>query len=119
VFSIPGAVGLPAAAMVSAWVFSRDPRFGPGWPAGSFVVGVLSLASGPLIQAGIAQDANGLLQRLGMWPALLWMSLVSARLLRLATGASSTAASGHPGRGWRSLAPRPRAPAGRAPRAHP
>jgi hypothetical protein len=92
VFSMPGAVGLPAAAMVSAWVFSRDPRFGRGWPAGSFVVGVLSLASGPLIQAGITQDANGLLQRLGMWPALLWMSLVSARLLRLATSASSTAA---------------------------
>ncbi len=83
VFSMPGAIGLPAAAMVSGWVFSRDLRFGRGWPEVSFVVGLLTLASGPLIQAEIVQNANGLLQRLGMWPALLWMSGVSWKLYRM------------------------------------
>lgn len=85
VFSMPGAIGLPAAAMVSGWVFSHDRRFGRGWPESSFVVGLVTLASGPMIQAGILENANGLLQRLGMWPALLWMSLVSWKLLRIVT----------------------------------
>ena len=84
VFSMPGAIGLPAGAMVSSWVFAHDDRFGRGWPEASLLIGALTLASGPLIQAGIGEDANGLLQRLGMWPALLWMSVVAWRLFRLA-----------------------------------
>lgn len=91
VFSMPGAIGMPAAAMVSGWVFSRDKRFGRGWPETSFVVGLVTLASGPVIQAGIMENANGLLQRLGMWPALLWMSLVSGKLLRIACTPGPTA----------------------------
>ena len=91
VFSMPGAIGLPAAAMVSSWVFAHDDRFGRGWPEVSLVVGALTLASGPLIQAGIVDDANGLLQRLGMWPALLWMSAVAWRLSRLAAAPASPA----------------------------
>jgi hypothetical protein len=93
VFSMPGAIGLPAAAMVSGWVFSRDTRFGRGWPEASFVVGLLTLASGPLIQAGIVENANGLLQRLGMWPALLWMSTAAWKLFRIVSSTDTTAAA--------------------------
>ncbi len=73
-----------SAAMVSSWVFAHDGRFGRGWPEASLLIGALTLASGPLIQAGIVDDANGLLQRLGMWPALPWMSVVAWRLFPLA-----------------------------------
>ena len=83
VLSAPGAVGLPSAAMVSAWVFHRDGRFTPAWSVGSLVIGVLTLASGPVIQAEVVTDVNGLLQRAGMWPALLWMSVVAVRLTGL------------------------------------
>jgi hypothetical membrane protein len=83
VFSAPGAIGLPAAAMVSALVFARDGRWGTGWQATSLLLGALSLASGPLIAAELVTGANGLLQRAAMWPALLWMTAVSIRLLAL------------------------------------
>lgn len=83
VFSAPGAIGLPAAAIISAWVFARDGRFSTRWQALSLLLGVLTLASGPVIQSGVLTDANGLLQRAGMWPALLWMTAVSLRLLTL------------------------------------
>lgn len=83
VFSAPGAIGLPAAAMVSALVFGRDGRWSTGWQLTSFVLGALSLASGPIIAAEVVAGANGLLQRAGMWPSLLWVSAVSIRLLVL------------------------------------
>ena len=98
VFSAPGAIGLPAAASLSAWVFARDGRFSTRWQIVSLLVGLLTLASGPVIQAGVLTDANGLLQRAGMWPALLWMTAVSLRLLSL------TRRTPPPGRG--SVRPR-------------
>ena len=79
-FSAPGAIGLPAAAMLSAYVFMSDGRFSPRFGRWSFWVGLLALASGPVIAAGLLEDANGLLQRAGIWPPLLWMSLVAYRL---------------------------------------
>lgn len=91
VFSMPGAVGLPTAAMVSGWVFSQDSRFGHGWSQVSFIVGLLTLATGPLIQAEIVENANGLMQRIGMWPGLLWMSAVSWELLRTVSPPSPAA----------------------------
>ncbi len=81
VLSAPGAIGLPLAAMLSARTLAIDGRFRLRWSVVSFVVGALSLASGPLVQAEVV-DANGLLQRLGMWPPLLWMSTLAWRLAR-------------------------------------
>ncbi|MGB8019731.1 MAG: hypothetical protein WCF04_00720 [Candidatus Nanopelagicales bacterium] len=49
----------------------------------SFTVGALSLASGPLIAAEVLPQANGLLQRAGMWPALVWMVAMAFRLHRI------------------------------------
>jgi hypothetical protein len=83
-FSAPGAIGLPVAAMVSSLVFRIDGRFGRWWQPVSFWGGLLALLSGPVIQADFITDWNGLLQRLAMWPPLLWMSLVSMRLYSLA-----------------------------------
>jgi hypothetical protein len=90
-FSAPGAIGLPVAAMVSSLVFRIDGRFGTGWQLVSFWGGLLALASGPVIQAELFPELNGLLQRAAMWPPLLWMSAVSVRLHALAAGSGPTA----------------------------
>ncbi|OGO51411.1 MAG: hypothetical protein A2148_11740 [Chloroflexi bacterium RBG_16_68_14] len=82
-FSAPGAIGLPLAAMLSASVFRSDRRFSIRWQAVSFWLGLLALASGPIVAADLVEGANGLLQRAGMWPPLLWMAAVSAKLYRL------------------------------------
>jgi len=86
-FSAPGAIGLPVAAMVSSLVFRLDGRFGTGWQLVSFWGGLVALASGPVIQAELLSDWNGLLQRAAMWPPLLWATAVSVRLHSLAPAA--------------------------------
>jgi hypothetical protein len=88
VFSMPGAIGLPAAAMISALVFRRDGRFSTAWQAGSFWLGLVSLGSGPIIAAELVVGVNGLLQRAAMWPSLLWMMAVSLKLSTRAAQAS-------------------------------
>jgi hypothetical protein len=80
IFSMPGAVGLPAAAMLSARTFHSDGRFGTGWQAVSFWLGLLTLASGPIIAAELVGGVNGSLQRGAMWAPLLWITLVSWKL---------------------------------------
>jgi hypothetical membrane protein len=92
VFSMPGAIGLPLAAMLSAAAFRSDGRFGTGWQLVSFWLGLVTLASGPVIAAEWVEGANGLLQRAAMWLPLIWMATVSARLYRL-TAWSATRAS--------------------------
>lgn len=82
--SMPGAIGLPGAMMVSAAAFGVDGRFGVTWQLASFWVGLLSLLAGPVIQAEVLPEVDGLLQRAAMWPALVWMAAVSARFLVLA-----------------------------------
>ena len=82
-FSAPGAIGLPAAAIVSASVLRRDGRWSTPWQVASFTVGALTLASGPLITAEVLPHATGLLQRAGMWPALAWMVAIAHRLRRI------------------------------------
>jgi hypothetical protein len=81
-FSMPGAIGLPVAMMISAGVFRRDGRFGHGWQLASFAVGAVGLLMGPVIAAGLLNDVDGLLQRAAMWPPLLWTSAVALRLTR-------------------------------------
>lgn len=78
--SAPGAIGLPAAAMLSALVFKRDQRFGTAWQVGSFWIGLVTLAAGPVIAADLIEGSNGILQRAAMWPTLLWMAAVALKL---------------------------------------
>lgn len=82
-FSMPGAVGLPTAAMLSAPAFRQDGRFGTGWQAISVVIGAAALAAGPIIAAEVLPGYDGLVQRVAMWTPLLWMAAVSARLYGL------------------------------------
>lgn len=82
-FSMPGAIGLPAAAMLSAPAFRADGRFGPSWQAISLVIGLLALASGPIVAAEMVSGYDGLLQRTAMWTPILWMSAVSLRFYGL------------------------------------
>ncbi len=84
IFSMPGAIGLPAAAMISALVFRRDGRFSTAWQVSSFWLGLVSLASGPIIAVQLVEGVNGLLQRAAMWTALAWMMAVSIKLYSLA-----------------------------------
>ncbi len=79
-FSAPGAIGLPVAAMLSAQVFRSDGTFGRTAQFVSFWVGLLTLMSGPIVAAGLLENVLGLLQRAGMWPPLVWMTVVSWRL---------------------------------------
>jgi hypothetical protein len=82
VFSMPGAIGLPLAMMISAGLFRGDSRFGRRWQVGSFLVGALGLMTGPIIAAGLLGEVDGLLQRAAMWPPLLWTSAVTLRIHR-------------------------------------
>jgi hypothetical membrane protein len=90
VFSMPGAIGLPVAAMLSALVFRRDGRFGTAWQVTSFWLRLVTLASGPVIAAELVGGANGLLQRAAMWTPLAWVAAVSVKLYDLAPGGLQT-----------------------------
>jgi hypothetical membrane protein len=79
-FSMPPAIGLPVAMMLSAAAFREDGRLGASWQAASFALGALGLAAGPVIAAELAAGYDGLLQRVAMWVPVLWVSAVSLRL---------------------------------------
>lgn len=92
-FSMPGAIGLPAAAMLSSFALREDGRLGPAWQTASFLIGVAALASGPIIATDLLLDHLGLLQRVAMWAPILWMSAVSLRLRDLAQAVSGPGTS--------------------------
>jgi hypothetical membrane protein len=83
-FSMPPAIGLPVAMMLSAAAFQADGRLGTSWQVASFVLGALGLAAGPVIAAELATGYDGLLQRVAMWVPVLWVSVVALRLHALA-----------------------------------
>jgi len=66
--------------MLSARAFHSDGRFGTAWQAVSFWLGLLTLASGPVIAAELVGGVDGGLQRGAMWAPLLWITLVSWKL---------------------------------------
>ena len=59
-----------------------EPRetIGTAWQVASFWLGLLTLASGPIIAAELVGEVNGGLQRAAMWAPLLWITLVSWKL---------------------------------------
>jgi len=93
IFSMPGAIGLPTAAMLSSLAFRTDGRFSAAWQVVSFWLGLLTLASGPIIAAELIGGVDGALQRAAMWAPLLWMAAVSWKL-RTVTAYSSSSSSG-------------------------
>lgn len=93
IFSMPGAIGLPTAAMLSSLAFRTDGRFSAAWQVVSFWLGLLTLTSGPIIAAELIGEVAGALQRAAMWAPLLWMAAVSWKL-RTVTAYSSSSSSG-------------------------
>lgn len=84
ILSMPGAIGLPLDSMLSASAFRSDGRLGRGWQIVSFWLGLAVLAVGPLVATEAFAGMDGLLQRVGMWTSLLWMTAVSLELRTLA-----------------------------------
>ena len=93
-FSMPGAIGLPIAVMISSLVFRSDGRWGAAWQVTSFWLGLVALGSGPIVQAGLIEGANGLLQRAGMWPPIIWMAAASVQLYALTRRPALTSSAG-------------------------
>ncbi|HZD68603.1 MAG TPA: hypothetical protein VFA45_06705 [Actinomycetes bacterium] len=52
-------------------------------------LGLVTLASGPIIAAELVEGVNGLLQRAAMWTPLAWMMAVSIKLSALAPRSAS------------------------------
>ncbi|MDP3980558.1 MAG: DUF998 domain-containing protein [Chlamydiota bacterium] len=74
------AIMMPVAAMVSADFISRV--WGKLWGYISFYLGLLSMASGPMMFIARFNSFSGLIQRLGMGFSLFWMVLISLHALR-------------------------------------
>ena len=92
--SAPGAIGLPGAAVLSAWVVRDKPAFGPAWAKGSFLAGATAFVAGPLVGLEVLDVFNGMIQRLGMWTALGWMSAICIRLWQVVGREDATSLPG-------------------------
>lgn len=73
-------IALPLAAMLLATVFAK--RWGKKWGHISFWLGVLSMASGPVMFIPASAPYLGLVQRIGIGLSLLWMVLISIKTLK-------------------------------------
>ncbi|MFX0021057.1 MAG: DUF998 domain-containing protein [Candidatus Hermodarchaeota archaeon] len=78
--SIIPAILIPMAAMISAYPFSRF--WGNNWGYFSFFLGVLSLASGPIMFIEVLTSYSGLIQRLGFGLSLLWIFIISIKIYK-------------------------------------
>ncbi|MFW9821157.1 MAG: DUF998 domain-containing protein [Candidatus Thorarchaeota archaeon] len=74
------AILIPAAAMLSAYPISRF--WGNKWGYMSLFLGVLSLASGPIMFIEVLTSYSGLIQRLGFALSLLWIFIISLKIYR-------------------------------------
>ncbi|PKQ26598.1 MAG: hypothetical protein CVT64_05210 [Actinobacteria bacterium HGW-Actinobacteria-4] len=73
--STPPAILLPLAAMASGGVFwARPDLFTRRWATASFWLGFASLMTGPALWLAATQPMLGLLQRVGIGLALVWVS---------------------------------------------
>jgi hypothetical membrane protein len=80
------AILIPFASMITAYPISK--KWGYKWGYISFGLGVLALASGPVMLSGFFDRYTGLVQRIGIGFSMLWIFLISIR-------AASPDKSGH------------------------
>ncbi|MFX0073033.1 MAG: DUF998 domain-containing protein [Candidatus Hermodarchaeota archaeon] len=78
--SIIPAILIPIATMISAYSISR--LWGDKWGYISFFLGVLSLASGPIMFIEVLTSYSGLIQRLGFGLSLLWIFIISLKIYK-------------------------------------
>ncbi len=76
-------ITLPLAAMFMATVFVK--RLGKRWGHISFWLGVSSISSGPIMFIPAFAHYLGLVQRIGIGFSLIWMILVSGKMLSLSS----------------------------------
>jgi hypothetical membrane protein len=72
------AILIPLASMISAYPISK--KWGNKWGYISFCLGILSLASGPVMLLELFDQYTGLVQRMGLGFSLLWIFLISTRI---------------------------------------
>lgn len=73
-------IALPLAAMLLAIVLSN--RWGKKWGHISFWLGTSSMATGPMMFIPSAYSYLGLVQRVGIGLSLLWIFLISTKVLQ-------------------------------------
>lgn len=73
-------ITLPLAAMLMATIITK--KWGKKWGHVSFWLGVLSMASGPIMFIPQSAPYLGIVQRVGIGLSLLWMVLISIKTLR-------------------------------------
>lgn len=73
------AICLPLAAMVSA--ASLSDTYGKRWGSVLFLLGVISMGSGPLMFVSFFESRVGFIQRMGIGFSMLWMVVVSIKVL--------------------------------------
>ena len=76
--SMVSAILIPFAAMLSAYPISK--KWGKKWGYASFCLGVLSMASGPMMFIEYLNNFTGLIQRLGIGFSLFWIFITSLKI---------------------------------------
>jgi len=72
------AVLIPIAAIISAYPFSK--LWGLQWGYCTFILGLLSLSSGPFLFFEFLSNFTGLIQRLGIGLSLFWIFITSLKI---------------------------------------
>lgn len=73
-------IALPLAAMLMATIITK--KWGTKWGHISFWLGVISMASGPVMFVPQIAPYLGIVQRIGIGLSLLWMALVSTKAIK-------------------------------------
>jgi hypothetical protein len=74
------AILMPIAAILSAQVITL--KWNKQWGLFSFIIGVLSLLSGPIMFLSQSLQYLGLIQRIGMGLSMMWVSAISFKIYK-------------------------------------
>lgn len=74
------AILIPLAAILSAYPISK--KWNKKWGYFSFILGILSMVTGPLMFLEAMDNFTGLIQRLGTGFSLVWILIVSIRIYK-------------------------------------
>ncbi|MFX1425347.1 MAG: DUF998 domain-containing protein [Promethearchaeota archaeon] len=73
------AILIPIAVMLSAYPVLRF--WGTKWGYLSFIIGALSIVTGPIMFIEYLNNYTGLIQRLGIGLSLFWILIVSIKIM--------------------------------------
>lgn len=79
--SIPQSIFLPLGVIIAGFGFNSEKQWGEKWKIVSMILGWGSMAVGPLMSVPKLYPMIGLVQRIGIGLSLLWMMLVSKKML--------------------------------------